>query len=207
MKGLAELLDRSEPVPESGCRIWDGKWINGYGRMSWKTEGWPSPYAHRSAWIIANQQSIPTGMCVCHHCDVGPCVNPSHLFLGTIRDNALDAKRKGRLASGDRSASRRPERRLAVSQFFKGRPNPKVAQALRGRRLPPEVKAKMSASLKCRPHSPEHISKQMKLWQSNTWKNKMSSVMKKLYLSPEMRAMASERAKIGWETRRKGKML
>jgi hypothetical protein len=55
----------------------------------------------------------PGEMLVLHHCDNPPCCNPAHLFLGTVRDNALDCKAKGRLntASGDNNGSRkRPDR-------------------------------------------------------------------------------------------------
>lgn len=41
----------------------------------------------------------------CHTCDNPRCVNVDHLFLGTKRDNALDALSKNRLATGCRNGS------------------------------------------------------------------------------------------------------
>lgn len=51
--------------------------------------------AHRVAWMITNGP-IPDGLCVLHRCDNPPCVNPAHLFLGTVQDNNADRDAKGR---------------------------------------------------------------------------------------------------------------
>lgn len=76
--------------PWLGCRCKAGK---GYGRFGVKV-GWVEN-AHRMAWELTFGP-IPEGISVLHHCDNPGCVNPSHLFLGTQRDNILDAIKKGR---------------------------------------------------------------------------------------------------------------
>lgn len=43
---------------------------------------------------------IPFGLDVLHKCDTPKCVNPEHLFLGTMTDNNLDRDRKGRTTKG-----------------------------------------------------------------------------------------------------------
>src|SRR6185312_12082833 len=76
--------------PMSGCWIWMGGLRNGYGLIK---ERGVKHYAHRLSWRIYFGE-IPPNAEVCHRCDVKACVNPAHLFVGSHRDNMLDAWRK-----------------------------------------------------------------------------------------------------------------
>lgn len=74
---------------ENECWEWNrSKYPNGYGRIG-------KHYAHRFSWILTNGE-IPNGLHVCHSCDNPPCVNPKHLWLGTVADNMHDRDSKGR---------------------------------------------------------------------------------------------------------------
>jgi len=87
---------------ENECWNWiASKYRNGYGQVSIrradgsKTMG----LSHRVAYQLTFGE-IPEGMVVCHRCDNPACCNPTHLFLGTTRDNINDKMSKGR-ASGN----------------------------------------------------------------------------------------------------------
>lgn len=95
MKGQrsAPFHERHFVEPNSGCWLWDGAATTlGYGLFY---EAGKTVYAHRESWRRANGE-IPTGMEVCHRCDVPLCVNPSHLFIGTHKENFRDMAGKGR---------------------------------------------------------------------------------------------------------------
>jgi hypothetical protein len=51
---------------------------------------------HRFMMVIQTGQPIPPGLVVMHSCDNPICCNPNHLSIGTVADNNLDKKLKGR---------------------------------------------------------------------------------------------------------------
>ena len=89
-----------------GCWTWAGsKTRQGYGCIGSGGKYAPVVKAHRVSWEL-NRGPIPQGLCVLHHCDNPSCVNPNHLFLGTVRDNWNDAITKGRAVPYNRNHRR-----------------------------------------------------------------------------------------------------
>lgn len=97
-KNFWSKVNKNGPIPphrpELG-RCWEwvaGKSNDGRGNCTVRRV---QLKVHRISYTL-HFGSIPDGLCVCHHCDNPPCVNPSHLFVGTHGDNARDRSSKGR---------------------------------------------------------------------------------------------------------------
>lgn len=82
---------------EDDCWLWKGnRTTGGYGTFI--LHGMHTTVHRLSYWLATGE--YPTGLVVCHRCDVQLCVNPKHLFLGTQADNIRDMNEKGRARFG-----------------------------------------------------------------------------------------------------------
>src|SRR5208282_6121991 len=90
---------------EGGCWIWIGSQTKKmYGEINMILDGKKTTIrAHVYSWQLANNHIIQSStLQVCHSCDHPYCVNPAHLFLGTIQDNMSDKMAKNRQAKGSK---------------------------------------------------------------------------------------------------------
>lgn len=92
------LIEKVTVDPKSGCWLHPGGVTKaGYAQDNWRSK---REDAHRVSFRAFNGD-IPDDMQVCHSCDVKICINPKHLFLGTVQVNADDKVSKDRQCRGE----------------------------------------------------------------------------------------------------------
>lgn len=82
------------------CALKD-KAPGGYRFVTRKGRRWR---AHRYQWVKTIGPLLPEEN-VLHRCDYPPCINPAHLFVGSLTDNHKDMVRKKRNATRERNGS------------------------------------------------------------------------------------------------------
>jgi hypothetical protein len=114
------------------CWPWTAsKTEDGYGYFVDRHSGLDR--AHRYSYYLA-AGAFPVELFVLHRCDNPPCVNPAHLFLGTVLDNARDAVSKGRQARGSRNGNAKVSeddvRWMRWARAYSGASAPAIARVL-----------------------------------------------------------------------------
>ena len=85
------LFNRTS-VLENGCWEWKKNKFNGYGRLVREGQSW-SAHAYSYTIFIG---PIPDGKQINHKCHNRGCINPSHLYAGTQKENVMDMDFAGR---------------------------------------------------------------------------------------------------------------
>ena len=98
----------------TGCWEWPYSTTStGYGQVWCNQEHWK---AHRLAAHLDGR--TPGTLFVCHTCDNRRCVNPAHLFLGTVQDNTDDMMSKGRVSRGESRSKLHAGQVLSVRELL-----------------------------------------------------------------------------------------
>lgn len=108
----SRLEVQTERDPNSGCWLWSGNSVAGYGRLTLRGVGL---LAHRAAFFAAGGD-LQLEMDVLHSCDTPACINPAHLRLGTHQDNMADRKSRGRSSGGDLKGEQCPWAKVSAEQ-------------------------------------------------------------------------------------------
>ncbi len=89
---------------ENACWPWNSLVnINGRGIFSVWREGRQFTYSAPKVSFVIYKSDDPMGLFACHTCDNPICINPNHIFLGSVGENSADMVRKKRHKFGETS--------------------------------------------------------------------------------------------------------
>lgn len=125
IRPISEVLS-NYTVSKSGCWNWNGV-INadGYGMACYQGE---QVRAHRLS--LLNHLGLESSeLLALHHCDNRRCINPSHLYLGTNKDNSTDMSNRGRAnpQRGEKSSLSKITDQQAIEIFNDNRKHELIA--------------------------------------------------------------------------------
>lgn len=102
------------------CWEWQGciNVVTGYGRFSFM--GRRTHYAHRLAYEFTYGK-IPGDKHILHSCDNPKCCNPSHLRIGTPKENVEDRGARGRTKSKCGGAAFYRQRSKEIVELYSGK--------------------------------------------------------------------------------------
>ena len=91
------IEELSSPKDDNGCRLWLGGHLDkdGYPRI-WDFEENKIKGVHYIVLKKKLGRKLRQGCIPCHTCDNPTCVEPSHLWEGTVQQNCVDRENKGR---------------------------------------------------------------------------------------------------------------
>lgn len=88
---LQDLFANAEQMP-NGCIEWRSNIsVNGYARLTINKR---LTLVHR--YVLELTEGLQEDLCALHSCDNPPCINPSHLRWGTIKENNADTISRNR---------------------------------------------------------------------------------------------------------------
>lgn len=101
IESLKRFLEQNMSVdPASQCWVWHGTLKRdrkgdrfAYGSFMIERRLY---LAHRLSFYAYKGFDLRSPLCVCHKCDRPLCINPEHLFAGTVLENIQDMVAKGR---------------------------------------------------------------------------------------------------------------
>lgn len=90
---MTRFWEKVDIRDKDSCWNWKaGVNSKGYGQFRFQKK---MCLATRMALVFTDGE-VPDDLCVLHKCDNPLCVNPEHLYIGTMKDNAQDREIRGR---------------------------------------------------------------------------------------------------------------